>query len=162
MSVQGWMIPFTDTVQAVDTDMDFWEITPGAEHPVRIAGIIFGNSSDVGDAEEEGLRFTVRRLRATVTSGSGGAAATPENPQLANQVPTFTAEVNNTTVATTTGDNEVLGRFAWNVRSSPFEFWFPEPLWQPKAINGEVLVVRLETTVADDIVIDGTLFVIED
>jgi hypothetical protein len=53
-----------------------------------------------------------------------------------------------------------MEEMAWNVRNVPWERWLPEEL-RPIAINGEVLILRCESTVADDITIEMTFFVEE-
>lgn len=161
MSSRVFSIPFTATVTAAGTDTDLWEISPAANYPVILRRIMLGQISEVGDTAEEGLRLTVKRLRATVTSGSGGSAGAPEDLARANQTPNLSAETNNSTVATTTGDTEVLDEIPWINRISPLEIWYPEAKFAPRVMNGEVLVVRLETTLADDMTFAGAIFVEE-
>ena len=72
-----YVVPWTGSILAADTDMDLWEISPADDQPCRIRGIRLGQTSEVQHAEEEGLRITIKRLLATVTSGSGGAAGAP-------------------------------------------------------------------------------------
>lgn len=156
-----WAVPFTATVTNAGGNADLWEFSPASDKPVRLWGFSLGQTSEVADAAEEGLRVTVKRLRATVTSGSGGSAGAPENVGLANQAPGFSSETNNSTVATTTGDTEVLDEIGWINRMSPYEKWYPSEKFCPQAINGEALVIRLEDTVADDITFVGTAWVEE-
>ena len=155
------VIPFTGTITNAGGNTDIWELLPADDKPVRIRGIRLGQISEVQDAAEEGLRITIKRLRATVTSGSGGAAGAPEEVGLANQAPSFAVEVNNTTVATTDGDTEILDEIGWNIRNTPYEMWFPDREFAPAAVQGEALVVRCETTPADDFTFCGTLWVEE-
>jgi len=158
-------IPVTGTLTAAGGNTDLWEILPGANYPVEIVGLRLGQTTELGDTAEEALRITIRRFRATVTSGSGGTTAVPEDLRKSNQAPvamTTPVEVNNTTVATTTGDNEVLDEIAWNVRNSPFEVWYPIPELRPRARNTEALLIRCESTPIDDLTFVGTLWVMED
>jgi hypothetical protein len=53
-----------------------------------------------------------------------------------------------------------MEELGWNERSSPWERWIPEEL-RPVALQGEVLIVRLESTLADDMTIEMTFFVEE-
>ena len=156
-----WVIPFTATVTAAGGDTDLWEITPADDHPIEILMIKLGQITEVADAAEEGLRITVKRLLATVTSGTGGSAGVPENPAIANEAPSFASETNNTGVATTSGATEVLDEIGWINRQTPFETWYPEPETRPKAIQTEALVIRLETTLADDMTFVGNVLVEE-
>ncbi len=156
-----YTVPFTATVTASGGNADLWEILPADDLPCAIRGIRLGQLSEVGDAAEEGLRITIRRFRATVTSGSGGSAGAPEEVGRSNQAPSFSSETNNATVATTSGDNEVIEEIAWNIRNSPFEIWYPDPDFAPACIQGEALLVRLETTAADDFTFAGTIWIEE-
>jgi hypothetical protein len=156
-----YTVPWTGTVANAGGNADLWEVLPADDLPCKIRGVRLGQTSEVGDAAEEILSISVVRLRATVTSGSGGSAGAPEQVDLANQAPGFAVEVNNTTVATTDGDTEILEYLAWNERASPFEVWYPDPDFAPRAVQGEALLIRLNSTVADDITFAGTLWVEE-
>lgn len=161
MGVRIYTVPWTGTVTNAGGNTDLWEILPGDDQPVKIRGFRLGQTSELGDTAEESLRITVRRMRATVTSGSGGSAGAPEQVDLSNQAPTFSSETNNTTVATTSGDSEIIEEMAWNIRNSPFEVWYPDPDFAPKAVQGEGLFIRCESTVTDDITFCGTIWVEE-
>ncbi len=156
-----YTIPRTGTVTNAGGNVDLWEILPADDSPCKIVGIRLGQTSEEGDAAEESVRITIRRFRATVTSGSGGSAGAPEEVGRANQAPAFASETNNTTVATTSGDNEVLDEIGWNIRGTPYEWYAPDDRFAPAAIQGEGLIVRLEDTVTDDITFTGTLWVEE-
>lgn len=152
-------IPWTATVANAGGNADLWEVLPGDDHPVRIRGIILGQTSEVADAAEESVAISVVRLTATVTSG-GGTAGAPECPESNAITPSFTSETNGATVATTTGNTDIIYRYAWNIRSSPYEIRY-EVDEMPRAGQGEGLFVRLDSTVADDLVFVGTLVVEE-
>ena len=156
-----YTIPFNATITNAGGNADLWEILPADDLPCRIRGIRLGQISEVRDVEEEGLRVTIKRLRATVTSGSGGSSGVPEEVGLANQAPSFASEINNTTVATTSGDTETIDEIEWNNRNSPYEIWFPDREYAPKAIQGEGLVVRLESTPSDDFTFCGNIWIEE-
>ncbi|MFC5834663.1 hypothetical protein [Nonomuraea insulae] len=156
-----YTVPWTGTVTNAGGNTDLWEISPADDLPCKIRGIRLGQTSELGDTAEESLRITIRRFRATVTSGSGGSSGAPEEVGRSNQTPSFAVEVNNTTVATTSGDNEVIEEIAWNIRNSPFEIWYPDPRFSPAAIQGEALLIRCESTVADDLTFAGTLWIEE-
>lgn len=131
-------------------DVDLIEVLPADDKPCRLRGFSLSQISEVGDAAEEGLRISVIRLPATVTSGSGGSAPTPAPQDSADVAAGFAAETGNTTVATTSGTAVTLGEFGWNERISPFDFWYPDRDFCPKVKQGEGLVVRQQTTAADD------------
>lgn len=161
MGKRIFTVPWTGTVTNAGGNTDLWEILPADDRPCRIRGIRFGQTSETGDAAEESVRISVIRMRATVTSGSGGSAGAPEQVDLAAQAPTFASETNNTTVATTSGDTEIVEELAWNIRATPYEVWYPDPDFAPMAVQGEGLLIRLQSTVTDDVTFAGTLWVEE-
>jgi hypothetical protein len=136
-------------------------LTPADDKPIRLIGLILGQTSEVGDAAEEGLRISIIHLGATVTSGSGGSAVTPVPTDLVDTAAGFAAEANNSTVATTSGTATTMYELAWNIRISPMEMYWPDPMVAPLARQAAALVVRCQTTVADDISIAITAIVEE-
>ena len=156
-----YRVPYTGTLSAAGGDTDLLSIQPADDKPCRLVGWIIGQTSEVGDSAEENLRITVRHMAATVTIGSGGSAVTavPLRPGT-DTAAGFTARCNDTTVATTTGTSTIMEELAWNERATPWERWIPEEL-RPLAVQGEVLIVRMETTPADDLTGGLTFFVEE-
>ncbi|KKN23175.1 hypothetical protein LCGC14_0907620 [marine sediment metagenome] len=157
-----YMVPFTATVTAAGGDTDLWELTAADDKPILLRGFSLGQISEVKDAEEEGLRITVKRLLATFTSGSGGVAGVPESPDSAQAAQGFASETNNATVATTSGATDILDEVGWNNRNTPFERWYPDREFCPKVKQGEGLVIRLETTLADDMTFVGNAWIEEE
>lgn len=145
-----YAVPYTGTLTNAGGDSDWLEALPADDKPIRLRGWIVGQTSEVGDAAEEAVRLTVYRMAATITGGSGGSAVTPVPIDSADTAAGFTAECNNTTVATTSGAATIFSELAWNIRSSPFEFWYPDERFCPIAKQGEGLFVRCQTTLADD------------
>lgn len=154
-----YRIPYTGTLTNAGGDADLLEILPASGKPIRLVGWILGQTTELGDAAEENLRLTIRRLAATVTGGNG-TSVTPVPSDGNDTAAGFAAECNGATVATTSGANTVVEESAWNIRSSPWERWIPEEM-RPRAVNGEALVVRCESTPTDDITIALTFFVEE-
>ncbi len=158
-----YTVPFTSgTVTNAGGNTDLWEITPADDKPVRIRGIILGQTSEVADAAEEGVNIDIIHLAATVTSGDGTAVTPVPVDVGVNVAAGFSAEKNGPGVATSSGTSTTVMSFAWNIRSSPYEMWFPDRDFAPTCRQASALVVRLMTTVADDITFAGTLFVEED
>lgn len=145
-----YQVVFQGTITNAGGDQDLIEILPADDKPCRLRGFSLGQTSEVADAAEEGLRISVIRMPATVTSGSGGSTPTIQTVDSADAAAGFSCEVNNTTVATTSGTAAILNEFAWNIRNSPFDFWYPDERFAPLAKQGEGLFVRLQTTPADD------------
>lgn len=157
-----YRVPFNGTITAGGGDTDLIALTPADDKPIRLVGWIIGQSSEFGDAQEENIRITLRHMTATVTV-TGGSGVTPvaNRPGTADVAAAgFTATANSTTVATTTGTSTIMEELAWNERSSPWERWIPEEL-RPMAIQTEYLIVRMESTLADDLTGEFTFFVEE-
>lgn len=148
------------TVTAAGGDTDLCELTPADDIPIAIRGIVCSQISEVGDSAAEGLAISVIRLPATVTSGNG-SATTPQPLDPGDAAASFTAETNGTTVATTSGTAANLDERGWVIQNSPYEWWYPDTEFCPKARQGSVLVVRQQTTLADDATFSFTIFVEE-
>lgn len=157
-----YTVSYTGTVTNAGGDTDLLEILPADDKPCKIRGFMLSQTSEVGDAAEEGLRISVIRLPATVTGGSGGSAVTPQVLDSADAAAGFAAECNNTTVATTSSTAVTLAEIGWNIRNSPYEWWAPDVQYAPKAKQGEALVIRQQTTAADDYTICLTVWIEEE
>jgi hypothetical protein len=144
-----YTISYTGTVTNTGGDADLLEINPADDKPVKLRGMMLSQISEVGDAAEEGLRISIMRLPATVTS-SNGTAVTPIPMDSANAAAGAACECNGATVATTSGSAVTLMETGWNIRNSPYEWWAPDDNYAPKVKQGEALVVRQQTTAADD------------
>lgn len=147
---------------AVTAVQDFFELSPAANKPIRIVRLKLAQSSDYGDAQDEGLDYSIFRVPATATSGDNAShtTATPQVVHATDQVAGFTCDINNTTVATTSGTLVELLADVFNVRSGldlPFE-----PECRFEAINGTFLVVRLNVAPADSLTMHGTCWVEEE
>lgn len=157
-----YSVSYQGTVTNAGGDTDLLELLPADDKPVKLRGFSIAQISEVGDTAEEGLRISVLRLGAAVTSGSGGSSVTPAAMDSADSAAGVAAECNNTTVATTSGASTTLAEYGWNVRASPFIEWYPDANFCPKAKQGEALLVRLQTTVADDLTACLTFWVEEE
>jgi len=153
-------VPWQAVVTVAGGDTDLWELTPSSQEPIMLRGLMLGQITAVGDSNEKGLRISIIRLPATVTS-SNGTAVTPVSMDSADIASDFTAEVNGSTVATTSGTAVICAELSWNNRNTPYEFWFPDERFAPKVKNAEALVVRLQTAVAADMTFCGTAWVEE-
>lgn len=141
---------------AVSAAQDLFEITPADDKPVRIRGIELGQTSDSGDAQDEQLQISI--IRGHTTSGSGGTAPTPTPVDPADGAAGFTAEVNNTTIASV-GTTTTLHTTAWNVRAG-YVNWFPLDCC-PRASQANTTIVVRTTAPADAVTMSGTLWVEE-
>lgn len=145
-----YSVSYQGTITNAGGDTDLLELLPADDKPVKLRGLLLSQISEVGDAAEEGLRISILRLPATVTSGSGGSSVTPAPMDSADAAAGVAVECNNTTVATTSGTAVTVAEIGWNERNSPYEMWFPDDRFAPKAKQGEGLIVRQQTTAADD------------
>jgi len=155
-----YTVPYAGTLTNAGGDADLFELTPGDDKPIRLRGLVLAQTSEVADAAEEGLRISIIHLGATVTSGNG-TSVTPVPLDPSNAAAGFTAEANGATVATTSGTATTVEESAWNIRISPLERWWPDAEFAPLARQGAAIVVRCQTTAADDIVIACTAYVEE-
>jgi hypothetical protein len=155
-----YSVSFSGTITAANTDVDLVEIAPAAEKPCRLVGYVIGQTSEVAEAQEEGIEIDVIVLPATFTS-SNGTAATEEPLDGDDSTAGFASETLGATVATTSGTARTLDKCPWNLRASPLERWWPDPEMRPKAKNGQGLMIRWMTTVLDDVVVAGTAYVEE-
>ncbi len=154
----GRMYAVTFEGVAVTVAQDLFEIIPASNKPVLFHGLYLSQSSDTGDAAEEFLRVTIRRGH--TTSGSGGTTPTPVPlPSSAGAAAGFTAEVNNTTVASA-GTAVVLHSETFNIRAGLAYIPTPEARPGASAANTNI-VVRLEAAPADSLTMNGTLIVEE-
>ena len=156
-----YAVPFSATVTNAGGNADLWEFLPADDKPIKLRGVRLGQISEAGDTAEEGIQVSIVRLGATVT-GSNGTSVTPVPLDSADAAAGFTAEYNGATVATTNGTTTIVEYLAWNNRNSPFEIWYPDPAFAPKAKQGEGLFIRMDTTIADDMTFAGTAWIEEE
>jgi hypothetical protein len=97
------------------------------------------------------LQFRGRFLPATVTNGSGGAAATPRPVDAGDAAATFTARVNDTTKATTSATAVVLEQNGGHIYN-PYECVFQAP---PQVGPSQAYVFELLSTVSGTCAFSG-------
>lgn len=145
-----YTVVYSGTFTSAGGDVDWLGIKPAANKPIRLRGLILSQISEVGDAAEEGLNFDIIHMTATVTDGSGGGAVTPAVVDENDAAAGFTCRANDTTIATTSGTATTRDKVGWNNRNSPFERWWPDDRFAPRAQNAGALVVRQQTALIDD------------
>lgn len=154
--MNGRVYTVTFSAVSVSAAQDLFELTPADDKPVEIIGIELGQSSDSADAQDEQLQISI--IRGNTTSGSGGSAPTPAPLNPNDTAAGFTAEVNNTTPASS-GTAVTLHTGCWNVRAGYIN-WFPEGC-RPSASQANTLLRVAMTAPADAITMSGTLYVRE-
>jgi hypothetical protein len=143
--------------QAVTAAVDIFELTPADDRPIEVIGIFLSQSSDVGDAAEEILRYRV--IRGHTTGGSGGAAPTPRPLNRSDTAAGFAAETLNTTIASA-GSPINLHSDTFNVRTG-LQLWLPDSCEWEATQGDTTLVVRLMAAPTDSLTMSGTLYVRE-
>jgi hypothetical protein len=140
----------------VTVQQEFFEVATSAGKPVEVLGFVLSQSTEVGDAQEEGLSILVKT--GATTTGSAGTTPTAVPRLFGDTAFGGTCKVNNTTKATA-GTIVTTDSFNWNVRA-PFTWW-----WTPESalmiIGGGRMTVELATTPADSITMSGTLYLRE-
>lgn len=152
----GRLYTVSFTGVAVTAQQDFFEVVAPSDAIVRIHRIGLSQSTEIGDAMEEGLSVLLKSGQ--TTSGSGGSAPTAIPNELGDAAFGGTCEANNTTKASA---GTIVTHYAWNwnVRM-PFEHVFtPEerPILSPSRRG----TVELGTTPGDSITMSGYMVIEE-
>lgn len=120
--MSGRIYTVSSDVDAATTADDIIELDAAAEKPISVLGWYLSQSTELGDVAEEGIRYAW--VRGNTTSGSGGASKTPVPCNISDVAAGFTAEMNNTTVASS-GTAVNLFQGAWDLRV-PDLVWLPD------------------------------------
>lgn len=155
-----YTVPFEAV--SVAAQQDFFYIKPAADKVCFIEAVYLaavGGTADAGDAQEELFDLAMMKLPTTVTVGTGGTAPTPSPIFTGDSAAGFTARVNDTGVATTSGTALLMHIDGMNNRV-PYVF-IPPPEHRFMIGNAQAMVFRLKTTPADAILMNGTMYVLE-
>lgn len=140
---------------------EFFYLKPAADKPIVIGGAIItsvGAQADTGDAKEDEWRIELIYLPATVTASSGGAAGTINPLKINDAAAGFTARVNDTSVATTSGTAATLHADGMNNRIG--FVYTPLPELRVTVANAAAIVLRLNSApVLATNVVNGTIYV---
>lgn len=142
---------------AITAQQDLFEVLAGTGKPIVVHAWCLSQTTEVGDAMEEGLALVANR-GAGVTSGTGGTAPTLVPLGVDDTAAGATLEVNNTTKITG-GTITELEWYSWNVRIPFMMIYTPEmrPLIKP----ADRWTLELETTPSDSITVSGTIWLEE-
>lgn len=138
---------------SVSAQQDLFEIVAPADAVVILHQLVITQSSETGDAQEEGLLLQLKR--GATMSGTGGTTVTPVPLQAGFSAAGSTVEANNATKASS-GTIVTLHSEAWNVRA-PF-VWLPPPEGRIVLSPSARLTLELATTPNDAITMSGTLY----
>ena len=115
------------TAVAVTTAIDLLEIVPAAGRIVVIHAWDLFQTTDFGDAQDEGLGIIVKRGSSGSTSGSGGSTPTPAPHETNAGAASSTVEMMNTTQAVAGGGTlTTVYTSGWNVRAGDPRPFIPE------------------------------------
>lgn len=144
------------TATNANGDHDLFELAPADDKPIYIAGLAIAQSTEIGDAQEEQLRWRVIRGHATTGNGT---ATTPRPMDTNDTAAGAVCETFATSIASA-GTAINLHSGAFNLRVG-LDYWWP-PEARPRCSQADTLiVVRLMSTVTDDVNISGTLYFLE-
>jgi len=141
---------------AVTAVQDLFEIVAPADSIVLIHELQLSQETEIADAQEEMLNLVLKSGQ--TTSGSGGTAPTAIPRLFADAAAGTTAEVNNTTEAST-GTIVTHQVWNWNVRIPFVNIWTPET--RPVLSPSRRATIEMTTTPADSITMGGTLVIEE-
>lgn len=138
---------------AITAQQDLFEITVASTVAVVLHQIILSQSTELTDAQDEGLRLVIKR--GMTTSGSGGTTPTPTTLMSRFAAAASTVEANNTTKSSA-GTIVTLHQETWNIRSA--FIWLPTPELRYELGPSQRLAVELATTPTDSITVDGIMY----
>lgn len=152
-----YTVPFDQqSFTAANGDYDFVELTPADDRPIEIVAIWITCKSELGDAQEEMVAWSVVTDN---TSSGNGTSATPRPLDSRDGAAGFTAETVGSTPASS-GTAVTVIADCFNIRVGLHEV-FPENM-RPKIDQGDtMLCIRLLTALADDATFSGTVWVRE-
>lgn len=138
-----------------NADYDFFELDAGTDRPIEIVAIELANKSEIGDAQEEMVAYSI--VRGNTTTGNG-TVTTPRALDSAAGTPGFTAKTVSSTPASA-GTPLTLVASTFNIRAGLQVIYPPE--MRPQASGADLLCIRLLTALADDATLSGTVWVHE-
>lgn len=143
------------TIASASGDYDFFELDAATDKPIEIVAVDLSNKSEIGDAQEEMVAYSI--VRGNTTTGNG-SVTTARPLDASDGAASFTAKVVSSTPASAgTAVNLQVGTF--NIRAG-LQYIFP-PEMRPKTQGADLLCVRLLTALADDATMSGTVWVRE-
>jgi hypothetical protein len=140
--------------------IDWVEVRAAASRCLRLVELRIGQSTEVGDTQEEMIRWAIKLGTGTVTSGSGGSSPTITCVTGTGSAG-FTAEVNNTTqLAVGTGTLVTVAQDPFNVRTGLLYVPLPEARWM--MANQNYIAIGMAAAPADSITWEGCAYFEED
>jgi hypothetical protein len=128
----------------------------GSSKVLEIHSVIIGQ---ITGTTVQNLPITMNHLPATVTTGSGGTAPTPQKTNPGDAAATFTARANDTTQATTSGTSSRVVADVFNTING--YFYQPPREDRPRISSNEAFVVSLDAAPGSALTMSGTMVVEE-
>lgn len=122
---------------------DLFELVAGSSKGLILLSLDIGQTTEVGDAQDEQIAYTIKRFAGSYTSGSGGntGVARPPTDSL-SAAATFTVETMNTTQAAAgSGTLTTLYQSTYNVRAGLYLVWTPETAFRCSVSEGFVVSI---------------------
>jgi hypothetical protein len=159
-----YTVEFTNkAATAAMADFDFFEIDPAADKPVEIVGLVIGQETAEGDANEDYVRLAILRFTGG-TFTSGGEVSTTARPLDINDgaaAAAYEAFNANGGAASSSGTTHRMHSDTFNIRAG-YTFWWPEDCRiRIGGAANEAAVVRCESTLDATTNFSGTLYVRE-
>lgn len=152
---------FEQTIAAASGDYDLFEIDPAADKPVEVIAIFVGNKSEVGDAQEEMVSWSITRFTGGTFTSGNGTSTTAVPMELLDQAASGAYETVGATVATSTGTTTQVHQDTFNIRTGLQIIFPPDMRIKCAGVANEAMVIRMRTALADDATVSGTLYVRE-
>lgn len=136
-------------------DHDFFEIDAASEKPVELVGVTLDNKSEVGDAQEEMVAWSIEKFSGGTFTSGNGTSTTPRPTDPHDQAASFAAETVASTIATTTGTKTTHPCGTFNIRTGLQVILPPDMRQKIDGAANSAMVVRLLTALADDATFSG-------
>ena len=136
-----YTIPFRAV--SISAAQDLCAAYAGASMAIEVVSITLGQ---VTQTSVEECQISIKRLPATVSTGSGGSSTTPVVDADSDAGSTFTARINDTSQATTSGTAVYPHTDVWN-EVNGYQWIFPEKA-RPSCKPGEALIFSLDSAPA--------------
>lgn len=147
----GFLYSASQDAQAVSTAVDLFLLTVATDKPIVLHGLSIGQTTDLGDANEEVLRIGIYR---GVTGGGSGTDLT--EVALNDLAPTAGTAVDGQGTASTSGT--LIDTIVWNIRQAGM-IWLPTPELRPRiSAANDPVAFRLLAAPADSITLNSTVY----
>lgn len=114
-----------DITAAFTAAIDIFELLAGSGKPLVFLGLELSQPTELGDAQEEQIKLTLKRVTGSPTSGSGGGTSTVQQTQPNDTATGITLETGNTTQLSG-GTSSTMAMIPWNVRAGLLYVPVPE------------------------------------